>query len=165
MSMPVTSSATLRKGVDEGQAPTQMPQPAHQVGVDLRHLAADALVRVRNHGDGGVGQSSKQRRQPLQLPASTTATGTGALRRGRKGRTEQGDERGRQQPPHHASRAGVDQRVHEQQIQPVEGERPGTTATAGAWLITGCADGHREQRREAARSQQARRKTGGRLMR
>ena len=30
MSMPVTNCAALRKGVDDGQAPAQMPQPAHR---------------------------------------------------------------------------------------------------------------------------------------
>ena len=30
MSMPVTSCAALRNGVDDGQAPAQMPQPTHR---------------------------------------------------------------------------------------------------------------------------------------
>src|SRR5512141_436743 len=77
MSMPVTRSAMLRKGDEDGQAPTQMPQPAH------RSASTCASWRTPRIGCGTMvtaayGQSSKQRPQPLQLTGSTTAIGTGA---------------------------------------------------------------------------------------
>ena len=51
MSMPVTSSAALRNGVDDGQAPAQMPQPAHRSASTCASCLPTLLVRVRHHRD------------------------------------------------------------------------------------------------------------------
>ena len=77
-SMPVTSSATDRKGVDDGHAPAQIPHPAHR---SARTLAWNGCGRpsVRATISTALyGQSTKQRRQPLQFASWTTA----AARRG-----------------------------------------------------------------------------------
>ena len=126
----------LRNGVDDGQEPTQIPQLAHRSALTCaicrprRPLAWGTIVIAAN------GQSSKQRRQPLQLAGSTCATGA-AAGCGRKG-----------SPSSNSSAALSSSQTTPADVASVSGwmksrnqssaSAPGASATsAGAWLITG----------------------------
>ena len=138
-----------------------------QVGVHLRHLAADALVRVRHHRHGGVG---------AVVEAAPAAVAVGrvdhrdrhrrrALRQ--EGQREQQHERGREQQPTRRRPSWRTTSGCTNSSSQSKASAPGTMdRSAGAWLITGCAQREREQRRDACRSASARGgNTAARLMR
>ena len=138
MSMPVTSSATLRRASTTGQAPTQMPQLAHRsaltcaISRPMRLFGCGIMVTRRR------GQSSKQRRQPLAVGRIDHRHRTGTLRPGRKGRANGATSVADHQPPHHASRAGVDQQVARTAAASRRRAAPAPRARlSGARLITG----------------------------
>src|SRR5512134_1020160 len=77
MSIPLVSSVMLRNGVDEGQAPAQMPQLAHSEPSTTAMRAPSRLSGCGAIVTAAYGQSAKQRAQPLQFAGSTCATGAG----------------------------------------------------------------------------------------
>src|SRR5689334_17964406 len=78
--MPVTRRDVLRNGVDEGQAPAQMPQLAHSSAstTAIAERACTGLVGAMLIA--AYGQSATHRSHPLQFAASTCATGCAAER-------------------------------------------------------------------------------------
>ena len=86
ISMPETIASPRRKGVAEGQAPTQMPHAAHRA-LSTWACAGCRLASVRaTMVTAPNGQSATQREQPLQLAGSTRAATRGrSSRAGSKG--------------------------------------------------------------------------------
>ena len=73
--MPVTSSAIERNGVDDGQAPAQIPHATQSSGI-TRACPGARFASVRGPMTTAPnGQSTKQRPQPLQFSGLTRATG------------------------------------------------------------------------------------------
>ena len=74
ISIPETISSMRRNGVDDGQAPTQIPQAAHKSSITDAccgwwRLSVRAIITTAPNG-----QSAAQRAQPLQWARSTCAT-------------------------------------------------------------------------------------------
>ena len=80
MSMPVTSASSRRNGVDEGQAPVQMPQPAQRFGSTCAWRGCGRASVRATIVTASYGQSAKQRAQPLQLARFTRAAGARGTR-------------------------------------------------------------------------------------
>ena len=148
-SMPVTSSATDRNGVDDGQAPAQMPQPAHR--------SASTLGLERHAGVPSVrGTHRRPRRTGSRRSSARSRCSWRARRRRRRGRGSRAarDSLGQRSSssvnaaggrPTARRRRRVGERVRAE-VEPVERECAGVRrASAGASLVTGTRE--RQQRR------------------
>ena len=127
--MPVASVSSRRNGVEDGQAPVQMPHPAQSAGIDLRLARVRARVGARTITTASYGQSAKQRAQPLQLSRLTRAAGARGTRTAGGAASVSSGERATRahSPPGEPGH----QRVREQ-VEPVErdarGRSPGRPA-------------------------------------
>ena len=149
MSMPVTSSATLRKGVDDGQAPTQMPQLAHRSASTApsggrcgRWDAAPSSPRHRGNRRSSAGSHCSWRDRPRPPGCRATAGQNGSRP---ATATAPSPARPRRCPARWRKPAD------EWPAAASRGQRGSGTcdASAGAWLITGRSSASRAAPRTA----------------